>query len=259
MDIYSFVFKGRDMGTDEDWAKWGESDPYFGVLSDNRFRKETIDQYRDEFFSSGEAMIATRMATVERLFGPLSKGSAVDFGCGVGRLAIPLARRFDHVTGIDISSGMIAESQENCAKFNVNNCRFLSAVDAIERNSIDYINSDIVLQHIPPKKGLKIISSLVGLLRPGSGVIALQMTTKRRIPVVKEIVYSIKHNVPGARYLFNIVQGKNISEPLMQMNDYPIDEVVECYRSAGVKNIFLEPTFGSSFGFIVYGKHDTEV
>ena len=36
----------------------------------------------------------------------------LDFGCGVGRVAIPLARRFEHVVGLDVSPGMLTRAAE---------------------------------------------------------------------------------------------------------------------------------------------------
>ena len=40
----------------------------------------------------------------------------------------------------------------------------------------------------------------------------------------------------------------------MQMNDYPLDEVVDLYLKNGMTDIFLELTGGTSRGFIVYGR-----
>jgi 2-polyprenyl-3-methyl-5-hydroxy-6-metoxy-1,4-benzoquinol methylase len=40
----------------------------------------------------------------------------LDVGCGVGRHAIPLASRGYHVTGIDISEGMLAEARKRAAQ-----------------------------------------------------------------------------------------------------------------------------------------------
>ena len=41
--------------TDKDWELWGQDDPYFGVLADEKFRRHNLSQetLRD-FFASGE-------------------------------------------------------------------------------------------------------------------------------------------------------------------------------------------------------------
>jgi hypothetical protein len=41
------------MSTDKDWEKWGSRDPYFGVLSSEKFRRGKLDQKAiDEFFAA---------------------------------------------------------------------------------------------------------------------------------------------------------------------------------------------------------------
>ena len=48
--------------------------------------------------------VRDRLATLTRLYGPLpSRELALDFGCGSGRLTLPLARRFEQVIAFDIS------------------------------------------------------------------------------------------------------------------------------------------------------------
>ncbi len=50
----------------------------------------------------------------------LTQGAAVlDIGCGTGRHAIELARRGYQVTGVDISSGMLAVARQNAARASV--------------------------------------------------------------------------------------------------------------------------------------------
>ncbi len=42
------------MGTDEDWERWGRTDPYFGVLTDERFRAGNLDTTtKAAFYDSG--------------------------------------------------------------------------------------------------------------------------------------------------------------------------------------------------------------
>ena len=41
--------------TDAAWGAWGRVDPYFGVLTDAKFRLANLDQPAlDEFFASGQ-------------------------------------------------------------------------------------------------------------------------------------------------------------------------------------------------------------
>ena len=103
------------MRSDEAWKRWGEDDPYYGVLSDPKFRKDEFAAHRDEFFRSGEEHVERRLDLIRRLYGETRRRSAVDFGSGTGRLVIPLSRRYERVVGVDISPAMTVEARRNCA------------------------------------------------------------------------------------------------------------------------------------------------
>jgi SAM-dependent methyltransferase len=226
--------------TDEHWKQWGEQDPYFGVLSQSKFRKENIDDNRKEFFESGAAVVSRVISMATRHFGQLNHGSALDFGSGVGRLTIPLAQRFTNVVGVEISEAMIAEAQRNCQRYAVENVDFVKSDDHLSRvgRKFDFVNSCLVLQHIPRARGMKIISGLVNVLDQ-RGVIALQFPVRRRLPLRERWVYAIKHNVPFTRYCFNLLRGRRVSEPLMQWNEYNLIDVMALCSAAGVREFAL--------------------
>jgi trans-aconitate methyltransferase len=243
------------MSSERDWARWGDQDPYYGVLSCEKFRANTFELHKGEFFESGVSEVQRALDLLDRLYGTPAKKVAVDFGCGVGRLSIPLSRRYERVIGIDVSPGMLAEAEKNCAQAETSNITFCSSPDdlASYRDQVDLVLSRIVLQHIPSRIGIGLISKLLSLVSP-RGVASLHVTTKRQLTKSKELVYRVKHRLPFSRYLFNVAQGKRWNEPLMQMNDYPLDEVVDLYLKNGMTDIFLELTGGTSRGFIVYGR-----
>ena len=64
----------------------------------------------EEFFETGRVEINRLLATLGHLGLMPHRGTALDFGCGVGRLTRALAESFDHATGIDISEEMVAEA-----------------------------------------------------------------------------------------------------------------------------------------------------
>jgi ubiquinone/menaquinone biosynthesis C-methylase UbiE len=79
--------------------------------------EEFFDQhapaYMDNVFTKNTAAEADFL--IEEL--NLPKGSSIlDVGCGTGRHSIELARRGYRMTGIDISSGMLAEAKEAAVK-----------------------------------------------------------------------------------------------------------------------------------------------
>src|ERR1700761_1670726 len=100
--------------SDASWENYGKRDPYYGVLSDDKFRNQNLSEaVLAAFMQSGETHIDDALKFAESNFGPLQRGRALDFGCGVGRLLLPLARRFSHAAGLDISDSMLGETRRN--------------------------------------------------------------------------------------------------------------------------------------------------
>ena len=80
--------------TDADWTKLATEDPFWAVLSRDEFRGTSPpkDKLR-MFFDSGEAHIKNLFGFINRhLVEGFSPDRSLDFGCGVGRLLIPIAR-----------------------------------------------------------------------------------------------------------------------------------------------------------------------
>jgi 2-polyprenyl-3-methyl-5-hydroxy-6-metoxy-1,4-benzoquinol methylase len=92
--------------TDKSWETLGKTNPYYGVLTSDKFRNNNLDDdARAEFFKSGKKHVVDLLNRVEEKFGKIPRGNALDFGCGVGRLTLPLAidGGFSRVVGMDIS------------------------------------------------------------------------------------------------------------------------------------------------------------
>jgi 2-polyprenyl-3-methyl-5-hydroxy-6-metoxy-1,4-benzoquinol methylase len=99
--------------TDADWTAIGASDPYFGVLTLDRFQRDMIsDGDKAAFFESGAADINFVLQNTR----PQEMCQALDFGCGVGRLSLALAAKFDTVVGVDVSQPMLSEARKNASE-----------------------------------------------------------------------------------------------------------------------------------------------
>src|SRR5580700_9118948 len=104
------TFGVKDMSnTDRAWEYFGRENPYFGVLTRDRYSRERLDgDGRAAFFASGEEYVAEMFDTTQKELRPdFQPIRALDFGCGVGRLALPLARRCQEVVGVDVSDSML--------------------------------------------------------------------------------------------------------------------------------------------------------
>ena len=98
----------------------------------------------------------------------------------------PLAKRFEQVTGIDISKSYLAEARSNCWKYGVTNADFRKDLDwaEAEAGTFDFVHSYITFIHIPFDRGQAIIRKLVSLLKPG-GAAALHVLFRRDISPVR--------------------------------------------------------------------------
>jgi trans-aconitate methyltransferase len=241
--------------TDHHWQQWGNFDPYRAVLFDDKYKRTLVNAHLEEFFQTGEDYIDSLVAKLAALYPGMHFGTAVDFGCGVGRLSIPLAKRFQRVIGVDISPAMLNESRQNCSVFGITNAEFIPSDDLVSRvpRGVQFVHSYLVLQHIPVERGLVITYNLVDRLAAG-GLCALHVPIDRDLGLLKNIAYFAKHALPGSRYIFNLLQGKSVSEPLMQINSYQIRALYDVLESAGLHEIWLLPLKGSHYSVICFGR-----
>ena len=80
---------------------------------------------------------------------------ALEIGCGVGRLLVPLSTRIATAHGVDISEVMIGRSKEYCAhRPNVSTQTTDGTLGAFAEGSLDFVFSFIVFQHIPLRKAI---------------------------------------------------------------------------------------------------------
>jgi len=133
------------------WEVFGRRDPLFGVLSDPTKQHGRWDI--DEFFTSGQAHVSKLFQILDERGVAVAPGRALDFGCGVGRLTLPIAERFDHTVGVDVARSMIQLAR----KHNRHRGRCDYVVNAkphlrrFSDGTFDFVHSCLVLQHIPPE------------------------------------------------------------------------------------------------------------
>jgi SAM-dependent methyltransferase len=225
------------VASDRDWRAWGERDPYYAVLTDQRFHRETFAANREQFFATGEDFVAHWLGQLEEHFGPLRRTRALDFGCGVGRLTIPLADRFDATVAVDIAPAMIDEARRNSAGRDI---VYLLSDDTLSRveGSFDFVNSCIVLQHIPVRRGMTLLTRLLNLVRPGGGCL-IQLSTKRNHGWWRELSYRVRHTMPGGQAAANLIAGRAADTPLMQMNEYSLDAVLPVFHQHGFPELLV--------------------
>lgn len=100
----------KERDTDRDWELFGQSDPYWAVVTHEKYHINNLNNDTiEEFYETGEKQIDWILTTIRKQLDPSFKPvSAMDFGCGVGRLSLGLAKRCRSVVGVDISNGMLS-------------------------------------------------------------------------------------------------------------------------------------------------------
>ena len=230
--------------SDESWEVLGKQKPYFGVLTSERFRSDRLnDDLKREFFASGADHVAWLMKTVEATLGPVARGRALDFGCGVGRLTLPMRETagFADVTGVDISPSMLAEAGKNAQQLGLRGLAFVLSDDELSRTAgkFDFVHSFIVLQHIPIARGQQIVRQLVSKLAPG-GVAALQVPIARPTTRLRSLAGALRARGKLAHLIANVIQGRAWDEPLMQMNRYNLNSLFALLYGDGIGRLAVE-------------------
>jgi SAM-dependent methyltransferase len=228
---------------DRDWKTLGKTNPYFGVLSDPKFLNVNLtDESIREFFSSGarhiEHVYDVIRAHVQPDFQPTR---VLDYGCGVGRLLIPLAQRSGTTVGVDISPGMLEQARENCRKFNAGSVRLLHVdeIESLEPVGFDLVHSFIVFQHIPVARGELILRRLIALIAEG-GVGAIHLTYSDSRSAPRRAVLALRQRVNLAHVFLNAVQRRPLSNPLMQMNNYSLNRFCDILIDSHCSNLHVE-------------------
>ncbi|MDQ3145184.1 MAG: class I SAM-dependent methyltransferase [Pseudomonadota bacterium] len=227
------------LSTDKAWRKWGAEDPYFAVLADDRFATARIGETGDDFFASGRGFVTHVLRECERYFGALPRGRALDHGCGVGRLTLPLASQYAEVVALDVSPAMLAEAAANATRAGAANITFAEADDDLSRASgtYDFVNSHLVLQHIPVRRGLVILDRLIDLVAPGGAFhVNVSLRTDR---LGWRWLYWASANVPGVKIWQNICARRAWNAPAMQMNHYPLGRIVARLAAKGVTDLHI--------------------
>ena len=223
-----------------EWDKLGRADPYFGVLADPAFRtSELTAAARDAFFEQGERDVREVVDTMRQLTGGEFRPSrALDFGCGVGRLTIPLARVAEQVVAVDASSAMLDEARANCSRAGLTNVTFALSTPGLPGadGPFDFIYSYIVFQHIPPRLGYGLLDAMLDRLAPQAGGM-LHFTFARQSTMVRRIVHRLRRSSRIAHALINVVQRRPLGQPLMAMFEYDIAYVLESLQRRGCERV----------------------
>jgi len=155
---------------------------------------------------------------------------------------------------VDISKSMIMEAQKNCEKLGIRNATFIMKDTWFSQGKkcIDFIHSYIVFQHIPPKKGEKILKKLLDSLNL-NGVATLHFTYAWETSLIKKILHWAQGEIPGIHQLSNLLKGRSLHYPFMRMFNYDLDwifEILNRNNTTVFKKDFIK--HGEHLGVMIY-------
>lgn len=166
-----------------DWEELARREPYFAVLTSEGLPGVASNRVSTaEFFETGEADIAALLEALTSLLDrEIHPASTLDFGCGAGRLTLPLARISTRVVACDVAPTILAHARQNIDRAALRNVTLMSSdeLTALPDGSFDFVCSLLVFEHIPPSTGYALIRMILRLLAP-RGVAALHVPFERK-------------------------------------------------------------------------------
>jgi SAM-dependent methyltransferase len=240
----------------KNWNEFGRKDPLWAILAEPA-KKNNLWNI-DEFFETGERDVAAILKYIEALPFHLRSGSALDFGCGVGRLTQALGTRFDYCCGVDIARSMIRLARR--LNRHGRRCRYVlnerNDLSIFKSGTFDFICTLITLQHMKPEYSKNYLLDFLRVLAPG-GLLFFQLPGERRSPAT-----GINHNpveaAPAeeakrqgaARALYEMVAELYRArvnpvpfDPVMEMHAVPKDEVLKLVQDNGGRVLKVQDDF----------------
>lgn len=227
--------------TDRGYEKAARIDPYYAVIPFRRFRfSELNEETRREFFDTGQQHVDDVLSVIRARFDPAFKPNRVlDYGCGTGRLLIPLARVAQHAVGIDISPSMLEETKRNCERFGVHNSELLLADERLTHleGTFDLVHSTIVFQHIPQNRVVQIVRTLLHHVAPGGfGSLHFLIWSPNSLRVAR----FLKRSLPLGNAIANLRKGRPWNFGYIGLYPLSLDRIVALLSEARIREVFIQ-------------------
>jgi SAM-dependent methyltransferase len=194
-----------------------------------------------EFLATGRQEIDGMLARLDELNVSPRRGTALDFGCGPGRLTAALAAAgFSRAIGLDISPSMLDTARRLVASVPESSpehpergrCEFRHndgpTLAGIADGSVDLVYTCRVLQHMPPALAAGYLREFFRVTAPG-GLVVFQLPSEPAPGVVGGLL----RRLPTA-WANRLRRG-------MQMHGTAPTEVTALVAAAGGRTVAIEP------------------
>ena len=226
------------MNPNQAWEIWGRKEPYFAVLTDEKYLSENLtDEQIETFFESGRHHVRDKLAQIHRVLGEhFVPRCALDFGCGNGRVLVALTDVAESVIGVDVSKSILAEAQRNCeARGRGDNWRLMTTAAFLDDLALSYnfLHSHLVFQHIRQPEGERLLRILAERLDPG-GVLAVNLLCRNPKGRVQRAVIWLETRFQVVHLLVKWLKGARHRVAPMEMNTYGVEKVSALLAESGV-------------------------
>ncbi|WP_203074100.1 class I SAM-dependent methyltransferase [Falsiroseomonas ponticola] len=161
------------------WTRLGQERPFFSILPERRFSPDFAARNAEAFQKTGRdeiEVLKRRLTALE--IDPADHPEAVEYGCGVGRVTVPLSVLFRKVTGFDISQPHIDLAQQavrGAGRKGVS-LSVVKDIRALDVPQHDFFYTRMVLHRNPPPLQAQILRRCLGRMRVG-GIAVFQLLT----------------------------------------------------------------------------------
>ena len=154
----------------EYWEERAKLNPAFYVDTSLDYDNPDMEQ----FLATGRRVVTIALDDPPAVT-PARTGTAVEIGCGMGRICLALRERFDHVVGFDISEEMLRRARELVPDEQVDfRLTEGATLPAQADGSVDLVLTFTVFQHIPSVEVIRSYVQEAGRVLAPGGVFVLQ-------------------------------------------------------------------------------------
>jgi SAM-dependent methyltransferase len=225
----------KSVASNEEWKKWGESDPLFGVASWAGRRCDGVSPWQaEEFYEVGRSDWEDFRAVWQR-YG-MAPEACLEIGCGAGRLTKHLCQDFEATHALDVSEGMVTYAKTNLddpsVSFHISDGESIPLPDA----SLTAVFSTHVFQHFDSlDHARRYFREIARVLRPsGSMLVHLPIYVwpgQRFFPSIYAVHQGLQRvSIHFRRWLMRA----GASGPCMNALRFPLGYVFDVLAARGI-------------------------